>query len=40
MEQFNDENYVKNLYKWNRHDSKLKTKIKDSENIRNLNLID
>ena len=34
MEQFNDENYVKNLYKY---DSKLKTKIKDSENIRNLN---
>lgn len=34
-----DEDYVKNLYKWNKpnkHLSKLNTKIKESENIRNL----
>ncbi len=36
MDQFNDDKYVKNLYKWNRHDSKLKSKIKESDNIRKL----
>ena len=37
MTQKGDENAAaagKNLYKWNRHDSKLKSKIKESNNIR------
>ena len=31
-----DENHKKNLYKWNRHDNKLKSKIKESDNVRKL----
>ena len=29
-----DEKYAKNLYKWKREDSKLNSKIKESDNIR------
>jgi hypothetical protein len=31
----NDDSNEKNLYKWKRHNSKLNTKIKENDNIRN-----
>lgn len=33
-----NDNQAKNLYKWKKHDSKLNSKIKESDNIRKKNI--